>query len=147
MFRGITALNLDAKGRMAIPSRYRERLQTDAASPLILTLDHRGQCLLLYPLPVWEAIERELIGAPNLLEVVDQLKHTLIGHATECEPDGQGRILLPTMLRELVGIDRQLMLVGLGPNAGRTWAATRLPASTTVLAMSPSSRRHENATT
>ncbi len=114
MFRGITALSLDAKGRMAIPSRYRERLLADGVEQLILTLDHRGQCLLLYPLPVWEAIERELIGAPNLLAVVDQLKHTLIGHATECEPDAQGRILLPGMLRELVGIDRQVALVGLG---------------------------------
>lgn len=114
MFRGITALSLDAKGRMAIPSRYRERLLADGVEQLILTLDHRGQCLLLYPLPVWEAIERELIDAPNLLAVVDQLKHTLIGHATECEPDGQGRILLPGMLRELVGIDRQVALVGLG---------------------------------
>lgn len=114
MFRGITALNLDAKGRMAIPSRYRERLLADGVEQLILTLDHRGHCLLLYPLPVWEAIERELIGAPNLLAVVDQLKHTLIGHATECEPDAQGRILLPGMLRELVGIDRQVALVGLG---------------------------------
>ena len=114
MFRGITALSLDAKGRMAIPSRYRERLLADGVQQLILTLDHRGQCLLLYPLSVWEAIERELIGAPNLLAVVDQLKHTLIGHATECEPDGQGRILLPGMLRELVGIDRQVALVGLG---------------------------------
>lgn len=114
MFRGITTLSLDAKGRMAIPSRYRERLLADGVEQLILTLDHRGQCLLLYPLPVWEAIERELIGAPNLLAVVDQLKHTLIGHATECEPDAQGRILLPGMLRELVGIDRQVALVGLG---------------------------------
>jgi MraZ protein len=114
MFRGITALSLDAKGRMAIPSRYRERLLADGVEQLILTLDHRGQCLLLYPLPVWEAIERELISAPNLLAVVDQLKHTLIGHATECEPDAQGRILLPGMLRELVGIDRQVALVGLG---------------------------------
>lgn len=114
MFRGITALSLDAKGRMAIPSRYRERLLADGVEQLILTLDHRGQCLLLYPLPVWEAIERELIGAPNLLAVVDQLKHTLIGHVTECEPDAQGRILLPGMLRELVGIDRQVALVGLG---------------------------------
>ena len=46
MFRGITALNLDAKGRMAIPSRYRERLQAEQTRQLILTLDHRGQCLL-----------------------------------------------------------------------------------------------------
>lgn len=114
MFRGITMLNLDAKGRMAIPSRYRERLLADGVQQLILTLDHRGQCLLLYPLPVWEAIERELIGAPNLLAVVDQLKHTLIGHATECELDSQGRILVTGMLRELVGIDRQVALVGLG---------------------------------
>lgn len=114
MFRGITALSLDAKGRMAIPSRYRERLQADGGTELILTLDHRGHCLLLYSLSEWEAIERELIRAPNLLEVVDQLKHTLIGHATECEPDSQGRILLPAMLRELVGIGRQVMLVGLG---------------------------------
>jgi MraZ protein len=108
---------------MAIPSRYRERLLADGAEQLILTLDHRGQCLLLYPLPVWEAIERELIEAPNLLAVVDQLKHTLIGHATECEPDGQGRILLPSMLRELVGIDRQVALVGLG-NKFELWDET-----------------------
>jgi MraZ protein len=95
----------------------------DGVEQLILTLDHRGQCLVLYPLPVWEAIERELIEAPNLLAVVDQLKHTLIGHATECEPDGQGRILLPSMLRELVGIDRQVALVGLG-NKFELWDET-----------------------
>ena len=65
MFRGVNALNLDAKGRMAMPSRYRERLADLCSGQLVVTVDRRDPCLLLYPLPEWEDIELQLIRTPN----------------------------------------------------------------------------------
>lgn len=123
MFRGITALSLDAKGRMAIPSRYRDSLAADGA-PVIVTLDHRGLCLLLYALPEWELIERRLTALSSLDETSYQVKHALLGHAQECEPDAQGRILLPAIARQLAGIERQVALIGLG-NKFEIWDEAR----------------------
>lgn len=114
MFRGITSLSLDAKGRMAIPSRYRERLVGADGTQVIVTLDHRGHCLLLYPFAEWEQIEQRLVRLPTLDETAYQIKHALLGHATECDLDAQGRILLPGIPRELARLDRQVALVGLG---------------------------------
>ena len=62
MFRGINSINLDAKGRMAMPSRYREQLVAACAGHLVVTIDTNHRCLLLYPLPEWEQIEREIEG-------------------------------------------------------------------------------------
>jgi MraZ protein len=114
MFRGYTALSLDAKGRMAIPSRYRDKLLAGEGNQVIVTLDHRGHCLLLYSLPEWEVIEERLVALPTLDETAYQIKHALLGHATECDLDGQGRILLPAVPRALARLDRQVALVGLG---------------------------------
>ena len=113
MFRGVTNLTLDAKGRMAIPSRYRDRLLETCAGRLIITVDWDG-CLLVYPLPEWELIERALMARPNMDKQVRRLQRLLMGHATECEFDGQGRILLPPPLREFAGLDKRVVLVGQG---------------------------------
>ena len=66
MFRGATKVSLDVKGRMVIPTRYRPSLVQSAQGKLIVTVD-RDQCLLLYPLPEWELIERKLMSLPSLL--------------------------------------------------------------------------------
>ncbi|MEO7557800.1 MAG: division/cell wall cluster transcriptional repressor MraZ [Gammaproteobacteria bacterium] len=116
MFRGINSLSLDVKGRMAIPSRYRERLLVDANSQLIITInpDPGNPCLWLYPLPVWEAVEHILDGLPSLDKAAQKIRRLLIGHATECELDGQGRLLVPPPLRAMAKLDKQIALVGQG---------------------------------
>lgn len=113
MFRGVTNLSLDAKGRMAVPARYRDRLQSESDGRVVVTVDRDG-CLLIYPLPEWEAIERELMRLPSLNRQARRLQRLLIGHATECEFDGQGRILVPGPLREFAGIDHRVVLIGQG---------------------------------
>ena len=113
MFRGINSVALDAKGRMAIPVRYRERLRADAAGQIVATVD-RARCLLLYPLPEWEIVERKLMNLPSLNPHTRRLQGLLMGHATDLELDSHGRILLPPMLREFAELDRQVVLIGQG---------------------------------
>ena len=112
-FRGINNLNVDAKGRMAMPSRYRERLLESCGGRLVVTVD-RDHCLLVYPLPEWEIIEAKLVELPSLNREARLLQRLLIGHATECEMDGQGRILLPAMLREFAGLKKKIVIIGQG---------------------------------
>ncbi|GAB6040199.1 division/cell wall cluster transcriptional repressor MraZ [Endothiovibrio diazotrophicus] len=119
MFRGVNPLNLDAKGRMAIPSRYRERIQEACDGQLVVTID-RDRCLLLYPLPEWEEIERKLVRLPSLNKQARRLQRLLIGHATETDMDKAGRILLPPPLREYATIDKKVVLIGQG-NKFEVW--------------------------
>lgn len=119
MFRGVNPLNLDAKGRMAIPSRYRERIQQACGGQLVVTID-RDRCLLLYPLPEWEEIERKLVRLPSLNKQARRLQRLLIGHATESDMDKAGRILLPPPLREYAAIDKKVVLIGQG-NKFEVW--------------------------
>lgn len=113
LFRGVNNINLDAKGRLAIPTRYREELMGSCASQLVVTVD-RDKCLLVYPLPEWEEIERKLVRLPSLNKQAKRLQRLLIGHATECEMDGQGRVLLSAPLREFAGLNKKAVLIGQG---------------------------------
>ncbi len=113
IFRGINNLTLDAKGRMAIPSRYRDRLMESCGGRLIVTVDRDG-CLLVYPQHEWEVIEQQLASLPSLNKQSRLLQRLLIGHATEVELDSQGRILLPTMLREYADLQKRCVLIGQG---------------------------------
>ena len=83
---------------MVIPTRYREELQQRGESRLVVTID-RDQCLLIYPLPDWEEIERKLMRLPTLNEHARRLQRLMVGHATDVELDGHGRMLLPPKLR------------------------------------------------
>ena len=112
-FRGINNIAVDAKGRMAMPARYRERLLEGCGGRLVVTVD-RDHCLLVYPLPEWEVIESKLIELPSLNKQARLLQRLLIGHATELEMDGQGRILLPTTLRDFAGLKKKAVLIGQG---------------------------------
>ena len=113
MFRGVNALNLDAKGRLAMPTKYRERLKVQCDGQLVITVDP-DHCLLIFPLPEWEERERKLVNLPNLDKKTRRLQRLYIGHATECELDGQNRILLPPPLREFAALDKRVVLIGQG---------------------------------
>ena len=113
MFRGATKVTIDAKGRLAIPTRYRDRLDSRSNGQLVVTVD-RDYCLLLYPYPDWEEIERKLIRLPSLNKQARRLQRLMVGYATELELDGNGRILLSRELREFAEIERQAILIGQG---------------------------------
>ena len=114
VYRGINGINIDAKGRIVMPTRYRERLQLDSKNAVVLTIDTEERCLLLYPLPEWEEIERKLSNLPSFNPAARRIQRLLIGHATDVEMDSQGRILLPPLLREYAGLNKRSVLVGQG---------------------------------
>lgn len=113
-FRGINAVNIDTKGRMAIPSRYRERLSSEVEGKLIVTIDTEQHCLLLYPQDVWEKIEEKIANLPSFQPATRRIQRLLIGHATEVAIDSHGRILLPPLLREYAHINKKVTLIGQG---------------------------------
>ena len=123
MFRGATKVTLDAKGRLAIPTRYRERIAARCDGQLVCTVD-RDYCLLLYPLPDWEEIERKLIRLPSLNKQARRLQRMMVGYASELELDGHVRILLPRELRDFAALDRQAILIGQG-NKFELWDEER----------------------
>jgi MraZ protein len=129
MFRGLATLNLDSKGRMAIPTRYRDGLLRHCNGQMVVTVDH-DHCLLLYTLPDWEEIERKLVRLPSFNKQARRLQRLLIGHATECEMDANGRILLPPALREFAGLDKSVVLIGQG-NKFEVWAEEKWTARRT----------------
>lgn len=111
MFRGVHSLNLDAKGRLVMPTRYRQRLIEICNGQLVITVD-RDHCLLLYPLPEWELIEQKLARLPSFNPQARSLQRLLIGHATEVELDGAGRVLLPPLLRDFARLEKTAVLIG-----------------------------------
>jgi MraZ protein len=123
MFRGSNQLTLDAKGRMVMPTRYRERLQERCGGKVVVTVD-KDQCLLIYPFPDWEEIERKLMRLPTMNSQARQLQRLMVGNATELELDGHGRILLPANLREFAFLTRDAMLIGQGVRF-ELWDETR----------------------
>jgi MraZ protein len=120
MFRGVNNLSLDSKGRLAIPSRYRDMLTRHCNGQMVVTVDP-DHCLLLYPLPDWEEIERKLVKLPSFNKQARRLQRLFIGHATECELDGAGRILLPPPLREFASLEKDAVLIGQG-NKFEIWS-------------------------
>lgn len=114
MFRGITPINLDAKGRLALPTRYRDSVEERCQSKMVLTVDHRERCLLLYPEPDWARVEAQINDLPNTSRVARRLQHMLVGHATDLEVDGAGRILLPVIHRDHAGLEKKVVMLGQG---------------------------------
>lgn len=124
MFRGLTAITLDAKGRMAIPVKYRALLNVQSGNSVVVTIDTEDPCLLLYPLPQWEEIEHKLEALPSFQASTRRIQRLLLGHATELELDKSGRLLLPALLREYAHIDKAVMLVGQGKKF-ELWSESR----------------------
>ncbi|MFO1370995.1 MAG: division/cell wall cluster transcriptional repressor MraZ [Candidatus Competibacteraceae bacterium] len=113
MYRGINPLSLDGKGRLSMPAKYRQHVLETCNGQLVLTID-RDRCLLLYPLPTWEDVERKLIQLSSTNKRARALKRLLLGHAEECCLDASGRILLPAPLREFANLEKRVVLVGQG---------------------------------
>ena len=113
MFRGATALNLDAKGRLAVPARHRDALTVQAGGRLVLTA-HPHRCLLLYPQSAWEPIQEKVMSLPSLDKQASLLQRLLVGFAEDMELDGAGRVLVSPVLREFAALGKQVMLVGQG---------------------------------
>ncbi len=112
MLRGISTLNLDTKGRLAIPSRLREQLAAMCENQMVLTLNLLDRCLWLYPLPQWEIIDAKLGTLPDFDKQSRRTKQMMLGYATECACDSQGRILIPPVLREFAGLKNKITILG-----------------------------------
>ena len=112
MFRGVTALVLDAKGRLAIPARHRDAL-AGPSGQLVLTADP-SRCLLLYPRASWEPIQAQLMALSSFDARIRGLQRLLVGHADDVEVDAAGRILVPPELRRYANLDKRVVLVGQG---------------------------------
>ena len=114
MFRGVNQINLDAKGRMAMPARYRDQIDGCCENQMVATIDTEARCLLLYPLPDWEQIEKKIEALPSFNPAARRIQRLLIGHATDLEIDSSGRLLIPAPLRSYAQLDKKLVLLGQG---------------------------------
>jgi len=123
MFRGATPLSLDAKGRLAVPSKHRDMLQAQCAGSLVLTA-HPHRCLLLYPQPAWEPIQAKLMSLSSFDPQSSKIQRLLVGYAEDVELDGAGRLLVSSVLREFAGLEKQAMLVGQGSHF-EVWSMDR----------------------
>lgn len=111
-FRGVQHINMDAKGRLAMPTRQREPLRLLSDNQVVVTVDAQGTCLLIYPLPEWERVEKEIQALPSLKPEVKSFQRLVLGYATDLELDSSGRLLLPQSLRDYAQLDKSVVLVG-----------------------------------
>ena len=114
VFRGVQHINMDAKGRLAMPARQREPLLSLCQGQIVVTIDTQSKCLVIYPLPEWERIEQDIQGLPTLNPAVKRFQRLMLGYASDLELDGNGRMLLPQSLREYAQLEKKLVLVGQG---------------------------------
>jgi MraZ protein len=112
MFRGSDPINMDAKGRMAIPTRYRALLKEACVNELVITIDMKSTCLTLSPLPEWKKFEQKVAALPAMDDVGEMLSRFVVGQAKDLQIDRSGRILIPTELRGYAQLDKKLVLVG-----------------------------------
>ncbi len=124
MFRGVQHINMDAKGRLAVPARQREGLLEQCDGRVVITIDTQSTCLTLYPLPEWERIEAEIQALPALNPAVKRFQRLMLGYAADIELDGNGRVLMPQSLREYAHLAKKVVLVGQG-NKLELWAEDR----------------------
>jgi len=123
-FRGITKMSIDAKGRLAMPKNHRDKLEENGIRELVVTADP-SRCLLVYPKPMWEEVEKKVNELPNSSKYTRIIQRLYIGYATDIELDATGRMLLSSELREYAGLDRKAVLIGQGKKFElwdeRTW--------------------------
>lgn len=121
MFQGASQLTLDAKGRMSMPTRHRDALMASCEGRVTLTR-HPDGCVLVYPRPVWETRREQLAALPYAARALQRI---VLGSAVDLDLDSAGRILVPGELRSLCGLERDVMLMGMGEHF-ELWDAQRL---------------------
>jgi MraZ protein len=115
MFQGETAITIDDKGRLAIPTAYRDIVARECGNRLVLTYNpFEAGCLYLYPLPVWEKVRDQVNALPRTRKNSRLLQLKLVGAASFAEPDGSGRVSIPASQRSAVGIEKKAVLLGMG---------------------------------
>jgi MraZ protein len=115
VYFGETAINLDAKGRLAMPMRYREAIQEQCNGRLVLTYSaFDSGALYLYPEQEWERVRDSVTGLSTFNPGHRSLQRKLVGSASAVEPDGNGRIQLPQTLRQVAGLEKRVVLLGMG---------------------------------
>lgn len=112
MFRGASGITLDTKNRITIPTKYREELFADCQGKMVCTIDPQNSCLLLYPLPEWEEIELKLRELSSTDKQERMFKQLLIGNASDCDMDKNGRLLINGPLRTYANLEKSVMLIG-----------------------------------
>jgi MraZ protein len=120
VFQGASALNLDAKGRMSVPAKHRDALLVQGEGRVTLT-KHPDGCLLLFPRPEWEAFRARVAQLPM---DAHWWRRIFLGNATELDLDSAGRILVSPELRSAAGIQREVILLGMGSHLELWDAAT-----------------------
>jgi len=110
LFQGASALNLDAKGRMSVPTRHRDALLVQGEGRVTLT-KHPDGCLLLFPRPEWEAFRTRIAQLPMNAH---WWRRIFLGNAAEIDLDSAGRILISPELRSAANLDREIILLGMG---------------------------------
>ena len=113
MFEGASALTLDAKGRMSVPAAYRALIRENGGGNVVITLDLNDDCLTMYTEFEWKLVQEKIKTLPSFNPHVLKLKRIVVGHAAKCSMDGNSRILIPPLLREAVGIDKRIALIGM----------------------------------
>lgn len=114
MFRGVNHISLDAKGRLAIPVRFRDLLLLHCNGELVVTIDTDERALLIYPRPEWEDIERKVQALSSFNPASRRVQRLLIGHATDIPLDSSGRVLITPPLRQYANLDKKTVLLGQG---------------------------------
>lgn len=131
-FQGTSALALDAKGRLSVPARHREVLQSIPEDRLTLTRHPEG-CLMVFPRTVWEAFRARIEALPLS---ASGWKRLLLGSAMDVEMDSAARVLVSPELRAAAGLGRQVLLVGMG-NHLELWDVQRHSAAEALLLQQP----------
>ena len=115
MFQGETAITIDDKGRLAIPTSYRDLIARECGNRLVITYNpFESGSLYLYPQPVWERVRDQVNALPRTIKRNRTFQLKLVGAATFVEPDGSGRISIPASHRNATGIEKKAVLLGMG---------------------------------
>ena len=115
MFQGETAITIDDKGRMAVPTAHRDVVARECGNQLVLTYNpFESGSLYIYPQAIWERVRDQVNKLPKAKKVNRNLQLKLVGAATFVELDGNGRITVPASHRAAVGIERKAVLLGMG---------------------------------
>jgi MraZ protein len=115
MFQGETAITIDDKGRLAIPTSYRDLVAGACGNRLVITYNpFDSGCLYLYPHAVWEKVRDQVNALPRTKSISRQMQLKLVGAATFVEPDGSGRISIPASHRSACAIEKMAVLLGMG---------------------------------
>lgn len=122
MFQGETAITVDDKGRMAIPTAYRELIARVCNNHLVLVYNpFESGSLWMYPQPEWERVRDQVNALPNVKRVHRDLQLKLVGAAAQVELDSAARVLLPASQRSASGIEKKAVLLGMG-NRFELWS-------------------------